>query len=100
MYAWIWRRIPFGLRGKLAASTLVVAAITALLWFVVFPVVEPIMPFNNGQLDDTGQVPASAGVSGSGPASGGPDARRSSPAAGGAASPSPSPSPSPTSLSR
>jgi len=95
MYAWIWRRIPFGLRGKLTASTLAVAVVTALLWFVVFPVVEPIMPFNDGQIDGTGQVPASASASGSGSASSSPDARRSSPAAGGVAV-----SPSPTSLSR
>ncbi|MBT8224956.1 MAG: hypothetical protein HKP61_11605 [Dactylosporangium sp.] len=57
MYAWIWRNLPFGLRGKIAGSMLIVISIGALLWFVVFPIIEPIMPFNNGQLDDGGSAP-------------------------------------------
>jgi hypothetical protein len=68
MYAWIWRRLPFGLRGKIVGSLLLVAAVVALLWYVVFPVIEPIMPFNNGQLTDTGGVPTSGPAAGpSGP---------------------------------
>ena len=60
VYAWIWRRLPFGLRGKLGASAFIVVAIAALLWFVVFPIIEPIMPFNDGQITDTNQSPASS----------------------------------------
>ncbi|MBN1171548.1 MAG: hypothetical protein JXA67_05190 [Micromonosporaceae bacterium] len=54
MYAWVWRHLPFGLRGKIAGSLLIVASIGILLWFVVFPVIEPKMPFNDGQIDEGG----------------------------------------------
>ena len=46
MYAWIWRRLPFGTRGKVIGSALLVLAVAALLWFVVFPAVDPLLPFN------------------------------------------------------
>jgi hypothetical protein len=58
MYAWIWRRLPFGLWGKLTGSILLSAAAVALLWFVVFPWAEPLLPF-----DDV-QVTQDAGTSG------------------------------------
>jgi hypothetical protein len=47
MYGWIWRRLPFGLPGKLTGSVLLVAAAVALLWYVVFPAVDPYLPFND-----------------------------------------------------
>jgi hypothetical protein len=47
MYAWIWRHLPFGFRGKLAGSILLGLGAVALLWFVIFPVVDPHLPFNN-----------------------------------------------------
>jgi hypothetical protein len=56
MYAWIWRKLPFGRWGKLGGSVLLVVSFTALLWFVIFPVVEPRMPFNDGQMDDSSEV--------------------------------------------
>lgn len=43
MYAWIWRRLPFGLRGKVVVSVALIAGAAALLWFVVFPLIEPIL---------------------------------------------------------
>ena len=45
MYAWIWRRLPFGLPGKL--DRLGAARRRhgrALLWFWVFPAAEPLLP--------------------------------------------------------
>ncbi len=47
MYTWIWRHLPgpFGLR--LLQALLLVAAVCALLLFVVFPYVEPRLPFND-----------------------------------------------------
>lgn len=60
MYGWLWRLLPFGLRGKIAGSLLLVIGLAALLWYVVFPVVEPMMPFNDVQID-TG-VPSDAPV--------------------------------------
>jgi hypothetical protein len=37
MYEWIWRRLPGGVGSKAASLTLIVIAVLALLWFVVFP---------------------------------------------------------------
>ena len=47
MYTWIWRRLPGGLPGKIAGSTLLVILVVTLLLFVVFPWVEPRPPFND-----------------------------------------------------
>ena len=50
MYAWIWRKLPFGLPGKLVGSTLLVVGVLALLWYWVFPTVEPLLPFDDVQV--------------------------------------------------
>jgi hypothetical protein len=50
MYSWIWRRLPFGLAGKLASSLLITSALVALLWYVVFPKAEPLLPFDDVQV--------------------------------------------------
>lgn len=59
MYAWIWRHLPFGLPGRIAGSLLLAAAVSALLWFVVFPAAEPLLPFNDVQVTDDGGDPGS-----------------------------------------
>ena len=53
MYAWIWRRLPFGLPGKLVGSVLLVTAAAALLWFWIFPALEPLLPFDDVQISDS-----------------------------------------------
>jgi hypothetical protein len=50
VYRWIWRRLPFGLPGKLVGSVVLVVAAVALLWYVVFPAIDPYLPFNDGGL--------------------------------------------------
>jgi hypothetical protein len=50
MYAWIWRKLPFGVWGKLTGSLALAAATTALLWFVVFPWATPLLPFDDVQV--------------------------------------------------
>jgi hypothetical protein len=45
VYAWIWRHLPGPWPAKLVAAVLLFAAIVALLMLVVFPVVEPFVPF-------------------------------------------------------
>lgn len=52
MYAWIWRRLPFGLPGKLLGSALLIVAAVAMLWFWVFPAAEPLLPFDDVQVTD------------------------------------------------
>ncbi|MDY7086164.1 MAG: hypothetical protein SYR96_13770 [Actinomycetota bacterium] len=50
MYAWIWRKLPGGLWGKLVGSLGLIAATTALLWYVVFPWATPLLPFDDVQV--------------------------------------------------
>ena len=47
MYSWIWRKLPYGLPGKIIGSVLLIAMVVALLLFVVFPWLEPRLPFND-----------------------------------------------------
>ncbi|MBA3409389.1 MAG: hypothetical protein H0U15_00800 [Geodermatophilaceae bacterium] len=47
MYTWIWRTLPGGFPGKLAGSLLLIAVICVALLFIVFPWIEPLLPFNN-----------------------------------------------------
>lgn len=71
MYAWIWHKLPFGLRGKFVGSFALVASVITLLWFVIFPAIEPNMPFNDGQMDDTSEVvPSDGPAPGTSPAGG------------------------------
>jgi hypothetical protein len=44
VYTWIWRRLPGGLPGKVAGSLLLLTVAVLLLFFVVFPAVEPLLP--------------------------------------------------------
>ena len=50
MYAWIWRHLPFGIIGKLVGSTVLVLAAGAALWFLAFPALEPLLPFDDVQV--------------------------------------------------
>ncbi|WP_020522774.1 hypothetical protein [Catelliglobosispora koreensis] len=53
MYAWIWRKLPFGLWGKLTGSVLMIGAVSLVLWMFVFPAVEPMLtPFDDVQVGD------------------------------------------------
>jgi hypothetical protein len=52
MYSWIWRHLPGGTTSRAALSLLMVLAICALLLFVVFPWVEPLLPFNDVTVDE------------------------------------------------
>jgi hypothetical protein len=50
VYRFIWDRLPFGLPGRLAGLALLLVGAVGLLWFVVFPAVDPLLPFNNVQV--------------------------------------------------
>lgn len=47
MYGWIWRHLPGPLAVRITTAALLVLGVLALLMFVVFPWVEPLLPFNN-----------------------------------------------------
>lgn len=44
MYGWIWRQFPGGTGSKLACALTAALAVVALLWFVVFPWITPMLP--------------------------------------------------------
>jgi hypothetical protein len=69
MYAWIWRKLPFGLPGKLVGSVLLAGLAVTLLWYVVFPWAEPLLPFDDVQVtegDFTGNDPSGGPTDGGG----------------------------------
>ncbi|WP_186382367.1 hypothetical protein [Amycolatopsis rhizosphaerae] len=47
MYGWIWRHLPGPVAAKLFLAIVLVAGVVALLLFVVFPWLDPLLPFNN-----------------------------------------------------
>ncbi len=47
MYGWIWRHLPGPFAVRLVLAVLAVCAVVALLFFVIFPAVDPLLPFNN-----------------------------------------------------
>jgi hypothetical protein len=51
VYGWLWRHFPGGLAGRLACSALTLVAALALLFFVVFPRVEQLLPFQDVNVD-------------------------------------------------
>ncbi|MDQ3762398.1 MAG: hypothetical protein M3460_12155 [Actinomycetota bacterium] len=46
MYSWIWRHLPGSHAVKLLQALVLVTAVLALLLLVVFPWLEPRLPFN------------------------------------------------------
>ena len=51
MYGWIWSHLPGGTASRAAIALVLVLAVAALLLFVVFPWVEPKLPFNDVTVD-------------------------------------------------
>jgi hypothetical protein len=47
MYGWIWRRIPGPTAVRITIAAVLVLGVVALLLFVIFPWLEPYLPFNN-----------------------------------------------------
>ena len=47
MYTWIWRRLPGGLPAKALGALILFLIVCAVLLFVVFPRLEPLLPFTD-----------------------------------------------------
>jgi hypothetical protein len=48
MYGWLWRHLPgSSISLRIAQCLLLLIGVAALLLFVVFPAVEPHLPFGN-----------------------------------------------------
>jgi hypothetical protein len=56
VYGWIWRHLPGKAWTKAGCTALLVLATLALLFFVVFPWVEPRLPFNDVTVDGPAAV--------------------------------------------
>jgi hypothetical protein len=47
MYAWIWRHLPGSTGVRATLSVVLALAVVALLMLVIFPWLEPLLPFNH-----------------------------------------------------
>ena len=47
MYSWIWRHLPGPVAVKLLETLIIILAVVALLFFVIFPWLEPYLPFDH-----------------------------------------------------
>lgn len=47
VYGWIWRQLPGPVGVRVVEALALVVAVVALLLFVVFPWLSPLLPFNN-----------------------------------------------------
>jgi hypothetical protein len=58
MYVWIWRHLPGNRMVRALQALVLVLAVAALLFFVVFPWIEPRLPFNDVTVDSGGGAAA------------------------------------------
>lgn len=47
MYTWIWRHLPGNLAWKFAQTAFLIAAVSALLLFVIFPWLDAKLPLDH-----------------------------------------------------
>lgn len=47
MYGWIWRHLPGPVVVRILLALLLIAGVVALLMLVVFPWLEPMLPFDD-----------------------------------------------------
>ncbi len=52
MYAWVWRHLPGNWPVKALLSLVLVAAVTGVLWFLVFPTAEGWLPWGDVTLNE------------------------------------------------
>jgi hypothetical protein len=53
MYPWLWRHLPGPLAVRLLLALLLLVAVLALLMLVVFPAVEPLLPYSDVTVNKT-----------------------------------------------
>ncbi|QSB05403.1 hypothetical protein [Natronoglycomyces albus] len=58
MYSWIWRKLPGNVWAKTGQSLTLLGLTLALLWFVAFPAVRPMLPWVDVDLGDNDFGPA------------------------------------------
>jgi hypothetical protein len=65
VYAWLWRKLPGPTPVRVLEALLLALVVVALLFTVVFPWLEPRLPFNDVTVDETpaATAPATPGPS-------------------------------------
>ena len=53
MYLWIWRRLPGSTGARAVLATALLLAALALLFFVIFPAAETLLPYANVDVGGT-----------------------------------------------
>jgi hypothetical protein len=51
MYGWIWRHLPGATPVRALLAFVLVVAVVAVLFFAVFPAIDPHLPFNHVTVD-------------------------------------------------
>lgn len=51
MFAWLWGRLPGPFAARVVLALSMLAAVLVLLFAVVFPAVEPFLPFDDVAVD-------------------------------------------------
>jgi hypothetical protein len=47
MYAWLWRHLPGPTPVRALLALILLAVVVVLLLFVIYPQVDPLLPFNH-----------------------------------------------------
>ncbi|WP_196777743.1 hypothetical protein [Lentzea aerocolonigenes] len=47
MYGWLWRVLPGGAAIRVALLLVLLTGVLALLWYLVFPFVDRLLPFDD-----------------------------------------------------
>jgi len=61
MYSWFWRHLPGPLPVRLLLAAVALAVVVLLLFLVVFPAVEPRLPFQDVNVGPSESAPSSVG---------------------------------------
>lgn len=56
MYAWIWRHLPGPVPVRAIIALVLLLGIVALLFIVVFPWLDPLLPFNHVTVTHSGMA--------------------------------------------
>ena len=67
MYGWIWARLPGGTLVRALLALLLFLVAVAVLFTWVFPWAEPLLPFNDVTVNNTGSTTVQQPVGGSSP---------------------------------
>ena len=43
MYAWLWKTLPGNTLAKIAQATILFAAVAAVLWLFVYPIIQDLL---------------------------------------------------------